>query len=351
MKKISPDLKREAMEYEARQREMAKERLILNERDKNKILTQDNRYLIGEIEKLSARLGEYDSIKFDKHKPSKIVSNAGSGKSESTIIACASDWHVGERIDIESVNGVNEFNPGIATIRAKNFFKKLLTITHIFRGSTKIKNLVLWLGGDFISGYIHEELLESNYMSPSEEVEFSYSLMVAGIDYLLAEGDFDLITIPCNVGNHGRTTLKSRVSTAWSNSFEAMLYTALLKKYDGNKLIKFSIVKSYHNIQDIYGRIIRFHHGDAIRYSGGVGGLTIPALKAISQWNRETSSTLDIFGHYHQLFYGGNFLCNGCLAGYGAYAKFIKATYESPSQGLLIMEKDHGITSFNPLYV
>lgn len=351
MRKISPNIKAEESEFLARQKDLSRDRDLLNERDKNKILKQNNEHLIREVSKLEGKIGDYETIDFDRHKPTKIVASVKNGKSESTVIACASDWHVGERIDVESVNGVNEFNPDIAKKRAENFFKKTLTMTSIFRGSTKIKNLVFWLGGDFISGYIHDELLESNYMSPSEEVEFSYGLLVSGIDYFLKDGDFEEIIIPCNVGNHGRTTLKSRVSTAWSNSFEAMLYKSLMNKYEKEKRVRFSIVKSYHNIQDIYGRIIRFHHGDAVKYGGGVGGVTIPALKAIAQWNRETRCDLDIFGHYHNLFYGGNFLLNGCLAGYGAFAKFIKATYERPSQGLLIIEKDHGITSFNPLYV
>ena len=38
------------------------------------------------------------------------------------------------------MNGVNEFNPDIAKVRAYNFFKKSLTMTSIFRGSTKIDN-------------------------------------------------------------------------------------------------------------------------------------------------------------------------------------------------------------------
>lgn len=287
MKKINDSLKEEALDFETDRSLLGAQRAILKERDRNKILKQNNDFLIREIAKIESKLGEYHAIDLSRHRPSKITPSSKSGKSESTVIACASDWHVGERIDIESVNGVNEFNPDIAKVRAYNFFKKSLTMTSIFRGSTKIDNLVLWLGGDFISGYIHEELLESNYMSPSEEVEFSYSLIVSGIDFSLSDGDFKNITIPCNVGNHGRTTIKSRVSTAWDNSFESMLYKSLVRKYDKEKRIQFSIVKSYHNIQDIYGRIIRFHHGD----------------------------------------------------------------YERPSQGLLVLEKDHGITSFNPLYV
>src|SRR5208282_6842766 len=90
---------------------------------------------------------------------------------------------------------------------------------------------------------------------------------------------------------------------------------------------------------------IRFHHGHAIKYQGGVGGITISVNKAINSWNRNRNVKLDIFGHFHQFFDGGNFICNGSLVGYNAYAVAIKAAYERPSQTFLLVNKKHNTKS------
>jgi hypothetical protein len=74
--------------------------------------------------------------------------------------------------------------------------------------------------------------------------------------------------------------------------------------------------------------------GARIRYGGGVGGLTIPANKAITQWNRLKHADFDCFGHFHQAFDGGTFISNGSMIGYNAYAISIKAAYEEPVQML-----------------
>jgi hypothetical protein len=66
----------------------------------------------------------------------------------------------------------------------------------------------------------------------------------------------------------------------------------------------------------IYDVTVRFHHGHSIRYAGGVGGIYIPTNKAIAQWNKGRHADLDVFGHFHQLRDGGNFICNGSLIGY-----------------------------------
>ena len=97
--------------------------------------------------------------------------------------------------------------------------------------------------------------------------------------------------------------------------------------------------------------MLRFHHGDAIRYEGGVGGLTIPANKAIAQSNKSRTAYLDIFGHYHQMLDGGKFVSNGSLIGYNPYAIRIKASYEEPKQVFFLMERDKGKTAVYPIFV
>ena len=119
--------------------------------------------------------------------------------------------------------------------------------------------------------------------------------------------------------------------------------------YRDEPRIKWIIPEGIHSYLDIYDTTIRFHHGHAVKYGGGVGGIYIPVNKAIAQWNKGRRADLDVFGHFHQLRDGGNFLCNGSLVGYNAFALSIKADYEPPKQALFLIDKKRGRTCTWPI--
>jgi hypothetical protein len=222
----------------------------------------------------------------------------------------------------------------------------------LFEQKTKIKTVVLAFLGDFISNSIHEELMESNQLSPMPALLEVMSCLYSGIDMFLEQSDYNLV-IPCCYGNHGRTTKERRHATAAGNSLEWLMYNMMAQHYIDlkQKRVKFLIADGYHLYLDIYGKSIRFHHGDDLRYQGGVGGLYIPVNKAIAQWNKGRHADLDVFGHWHQFRDGGNFVCNGSLIGYNAYALSIKADFEEPVQGLVFREKDLGTTGRFPIFL
>ena len=82
---------------------------------------------------------------------------------------------------------------------------------------------------------------------------------------------------------------------------------------------------------------------------GGVGGIYIPTNKAIGQWNKGRNVDLDVFGHFHQARDGGNFICNGSIIGYNAFAVSIKADFEAPRQQLFLIDSKHGRTCTWPI--
>lgn len=254
-----------------------------------------------------------------------------------TAVAVASDWHIGETVHSDHINGMNEYNPAIAKKRIDKFFQNVVRLCQMFGKESKIDNLVLALLGDFINNQLREEAMENNSMLPMEEVIESWRLITAGIEYILENTDLNLI-IPCHSGNHARVTRKVHWSTEAGNSLEYPMYHAISKEFAGNKRVQFIIPKSYHSYVDVAGFVIRFHHGHAIKYSGGIGGLFIGAYKGISQWQKARHADLDVFGHYHQSKDGGNFLCNGSLIGFNEYAVAIKADYEKPKQTFFLID-------------
>lgn len=261
---------------------------------------------------------------------------------ESTAMLILSDWHWEEKVDPLTINNRNVFNPKIAAKRAKNMFAKAAGIIDLYRGFTTINELVVAVLGDMINGYIHDEFLEGNYMSPSEACLEVMEHLVAGIEMLRKETKAKRITIPTAVGNHGRTTQKKRVATSCANSFEWFMYKVLEMYYKDDPVVRWQVGNGYHNWLDVQGHKVRFHHGDSIRYQGGVGGISIPVNKAIAAWNKSEPAALDIFGHYHQSKEDRWWVSNGSLVGYNAYAVEIKADYEEPSQSLVIMSRTRG---------
>jgi len=268
--------------------------------------------------------------------------------STSWAFAVASDWHAGEYVDPETVSGLNAFDLDIFHKRATKFFKNSLYLTDLVRAGTDIPVFVLALLGDFISGEIHQEIREESLGSATEMTALVTDVLCDGIDFLLKEGGFEHILIPCSFGNHGRNTKEIRSSTAWKTSYEYLMYSFLAKLYKDNPKVHFQLSRGYHNYFDVMDKYkLRLHHGDAIRYAGGVGGITIPVNKAVAQWNKSPAGRntyLDIFGHYHQSKSDNCWISNGSLVGYNAFAMKIKADYEPPRQQFFTIEKDHGLT-------
>lgn len=270
---------------------------------------------------------------------------------EATAVAQLSDLHAEEKVDPKGVNNINRYSPKIASQRLERFAAKLVRMVEHERALTAIDHLVLHFGGDLMSGYIHEELEESNAMTPPETVVWLYEHLSGLLDFLLDAGGFDNVHVVCSVGNHGRTTKKRRVSTEIKNSYEYLLYRILQSKYADTPGITFSVSESYHAWVNIYKFPCRFHHGHNIRYQGGVGGITIPVNKAIAQWDKIRRAYLDFFGHYHQSINTSKFCSNGSVIGYNAFALSIKAEPEPPQQRVSIIDRDRGLTKSFPIFL
>ena len=268
----------------------------------------------------------------------------GSKDNEATVVVLASDWHCEERVEPDTINGLNTHNLDIARKRAVEFFQATLRLTEILQKDVRIENMVLALLGDFITGDIHEEMLETAELEPALAIMEAQKLIASGIQFILDNSELNLI-IPCHSGNHARTTKETRYATEAGHSLEYLMYHMLADHFSKEKRVKFIIPRSYHSFLNVYDEVIRFHHGHAIRYAGGVGGLTIPVNKAIAQWNKSKKDvTIDCFGHWHTQFDGGNFIANGSNIGFNAFAVAIKASYDKPSQTLFLIDKKRGRT-------
>lgn len=304
---------------------------------------------LARIEELETRCELLTSL--DGRKPAPPWKRATRQRGASgTAVVVLSDWHVEELVDPAKVNGVNEHNLDIAEKRGKRITERSLMLLDDARHLTKIDTLTVALLGDFISGYIHPELEETNLLSPLEAIAFAEDLLERLLRTMLKESGVKRIIVPTCVGNHGRTGLKMRVSSSAENSFEQAMYHHLARIFRHEPKIHWQIGEGYHNWLDIEGHAVRFHHGDAIRYQGGIGSLAIPTNKAVSAWNRTKPARVDFFGHLHTWRNHVEWCSNGSSIGFGAYSLFIKAAFEPPCQTFAVIDRDRGLTRALQIY-
>lgn len=288
-------------------------------------------------------------------KPVKVVAikrrERGGAKREGCAVILASDWHIEEHVPRRSDTAGNYYDLKVADKRVNRFFVGIRDLIDMNRPTFGLRDIVLWLGGDLITGYLRNENREENELSPVEAITWLKVKVSAGIDLLLADSQIESITIPCSHGNHGRTTEKRQISTGAQNSFEWLLYQWLADRYAGEKRIKFITDQSNHQYVDVYDFNLHFHHGDEVKYQGGIGGIAVPLMKAVSGWDQVKRCHYHHMGHWHQLRDFGNVTVNGSLIGYNAYAMSVRASPEPPQQSFYILDSKRGKTAQFPIWV
>jgi hypothetical protein len=312
--------------------------------DENVRLRSENDDLVRRLREANARQKFIDKAA-EYRTPPKIISRyAKVGTREMTPVVLASDWHVEEEVQAESIAGRNEYNLEIADERIKRFFRAIVWHVEHHRASGRItiRDLVLWLGGDLYSGFIHDELKETNSLQPTLAIRWLIPRLRDGIYSLLEHLKLERLVIPCSHGNHGRTTKKSQVATGYANSFDWLMYHSLKDEFRDDPRVRFEITASAHQYVDVYGNIVHFHHGDEVQYQGGIGGLGIPLLKAVPMWDRVKPALVHCIGHWHQFRDLGRALVNGSLIGFNAYAQKIRAEFEEPRQMLFFVDSKRG---------
>lgn len=302
-----------------------------------------------EIARLSRQVSELSAPAIDPRKIAIPKKHRGAQR-ESVAIICASDWHAEETVTREQTNGLNEFNLDVFESRAKWLFANAAAMVGKEAAAAPVSRVILWLGGDLISGSIHEDLIEGNSLGPIDALSLVQDVAAGGIDALVRDTKIPVDVI-VSVGNHSRITRERRVQTEHANSLEWLLGLSLGRHYSGHKHIRVICERAYHTYVDVLGHVVRFHHGHNLRYAGGVNGLNVPAARAVAEWNRGRAAELDVFGHFHALTFGRDFAANGSLVGHNAFAVSIRAAYQQPSQAFLLIDSRHGLTTRAPIYL
>lgn len=329
--------------------ELQQQKMDSTRQGKDKIIRQ----LLTDKNRLAKENETFRDVKNHTPQFTKLKPKKSTGKSESVAVLIASDWHTEERVRRGDVSGKNEFNMDIAAQRIDRMFQGFLRLYQMTARDTYIPTIILAFLGDYISSNIHEELVELAALPPCDAIAWAQDKIIQGIQFLLDNTKGVDFLFVGHSGNHGRITQKQRNATGEGNSLEAFMYRNIRMYFKDEPRLKWQLAEGYHTITSLWNDKfkIRFHHGHAMNYGGGVGGITIPVRKKIAQWNKVEWCNLDIFGHFHQFTDAADFVCNGSLIGYNGYAVAIGADYEAPKQGFLLINKRHGKAMVTPIFV
>lgn len=307
-------------------------------------LTKLNKTLVSQISSLEDSLEVLTNLRQHSLPPPPVVKREKkSNKREATAVILCSDWHTEERVFPEQVNGRNAYSPDIARARAQTLVEGIIWLLDLYGSRIAIRDLVLWLGGDIITGFIHEELQETNTLTPIEATLFCQELIANTlIQPLLDKTKLERLILPCSYGNHGRTHKRKQYKNAAKNSYEWLIYHTLRDRFKDEERIEFQIANGAHLHLNVYDWKLRFHHGDDVKFWGGSGGLTVPVNKAIDRWNDFEHADITCIGHFHQYLSLPWVVSNGSLIGYNEFALAIKAKYEPPQQAFFLIDSERG---------
>jgi len=264
-----------------------------------------------------------------------------------------SDLHWGEVVHPSQINGVNTYNLLIARKRLADTVNAAAKLARIISPKMDYPGVVIPLGGDMVSGNIHDELSATNELNTIPTVLDLWQHLASAIAFMA--DTFGAVFLPCVSGNHGRDTRKIWAKDRHHTSFDWMLYQILAKHFADDKRITFLIPDGSDASYSIYGTRYLLSHGDQFRGGDGMIGPLGPITRGDHK-KRSRNSQIDLsydvmlIGHFHQYMHLTSLVVNGSLKGYDEYAYQGNFKFEQPQQALWITHPTYGPTFRMPIY-
>jgi hypothetical protein len=279
---------------------------------------------------------------------------------ENIPVVVWSDWHFGERVNRIEVGGVNEFNRAIAKKRVQKLVAKTIELCKHHMVKPNYEGIVVCLGGDMITGAIHEELGATNDGTVQQAIWELQGILIWAIEKIADE--FGKVFIPAVVGNHARDTHRPRMKGAVLQNYEWTLYNQLELYFRDDKRVQFMIPGETDAYFTVKGHRFLLTHGDRLGVAGGDGqigmlGPVVRGTQKVARSERQIGRDFDtmLCCHYHSFVPRSDacpVIVNGALKGYDEYARLaLRVPYSRPSQALFFVNPRLGIVCQWQIYL
>lgn len=247
-------------------------------------------------------------------------------------VALFSDAHIEETVESSTVLGLNRYDIDIARERIRCYFNRLALCLNADRADA----LIFASLGDTISGYIHDELAQTNGLSPLEAIYEAQNILLNGLKFIVENTSVTDIKFIGICGNHSRTTKRIQFANGYRMSYEWLMYKNIEKEARLLDLpISFVIPESELVLLDAPdGKRFLFMHGYQIKGSGTntVCGI-YPALNRLTmKYDRTFHQDRVYLGHFHSCVSIPNAVINGSIIGYTAHSMNNGFAHEEPAQ-------------------
>lgn len=256
-------------------------------------------------------------------------------------ILMLTDWHIGETVRSAEVFHMNAFDEAAADARVRQVVERAILLGAMHAPAGGHKGGVVFLGGDFVSGWLHEELVRSDWCSPLQSSAWCVSRIVWALRKLRdAWGRLYVVGVS---GNHGRLTKRPPGKGHSFQCFDWLIYTMVAQQIGDHatdrKTITISVPDDGEQIVPVAGTRYHLMHGHQAGVKGGDGiiGALGPIMRGavkIGSANRSVGRDSDVLviGHYHQTLWLPRVIVGGTLKGYDEYARVSRFGFEPASQ-------------------
>jgi hypothetical protein len=311
-----------------------------------------------EIGRLNDRIKELEWAAQGSFKPADwTLRTKRAAKTEHMPYLLTSDFQVGEVIRAAETDAGCDYDHKIFQARYRRLIETVVYLATEHAGQKwTYPGIIYARAGYSISGGIHDELRETDDLTPIQAVECCYEAEAWGIKQLAQHfGRVDCKT-PGAGGNHDRNTLKPRGKLAGAHSYDRLICYMLRREFASDKRVTFQVSESPDVYFPIYDRRILLTHGDRIGSRGGHGfiGPAATILRGAQKVIMEQAALgrqvdrVDM-GHFHTPLTMEWVICNGCLPGYSEFAKMMRMRPSKAQQMFLFHHQKHGVVDLKPI--
>lgn len=262
-----------------------------------------------------------------------------------------SDWHLGEVVKPEEINGLNEFNLEVADRRIHRLVERTVDLAKNHMTGADYPGIVVMLNGDIVSGEIHDELRDTNEDEVYAVVLWAVERLVWGLRTLA--DCFGRVYVAGGFGNHGRQDRKPRAKTRAKRNADWLICRIIHSHLKDDKRFSWDIPISGDAYFRVFDHTYFMSHGDSMGVRGGDGiiGAIGPIMRGEIKVSNSESSVGRPFktfvgGHWHQTLWLPRAHINNTLKGYDEFARFfLRAPFSAPSQSLWFTHWKWGVTA------
>jgi hypothetical protein len=264
-----------------------------------------------------------------------------------------SDLHLDEVVDPDTMDGYNAYDREIAQQRLERVIESTIHWLRTYTANLSYDGITVALGGDILTGVIHDELTRTNAAPLPDTIAFWTPFLASLLEHLADE--FGMVHVPSVDGNHDRMMKRMEHKNRAKMSWWWVMAAWLADHFRDDDRIHFTHSESSELMIPVFDTNILMVHGDGAKGGGGIGGIWPPITRYVHKVQSVYTAQgrpfdFAIMGHWHQHAIGANFIVNGSTKGYDEYAKANAFPYAKPSQTLMLISPERGRTAVTEIF-